>query len=111
GEGVDSASIQMWWNGTDVSSDVQNIGLGVYRVLLDPITVNPGELPILLNMSIFAEGYNDTYYETSIAVDPALIKSEAPNIPPSIPGYDFLLIFGMLVIICFLIFRRKPGQS
>ena len=73
--GIDSALIQMWWNGNDVSDDVINLGNGLYFISLDPITVAPGEDPILLNMIISADGYQDKYFETYIAVDPdTLIK-------------------------------------
>ncbi|MFX0043374.1 MAG: FG-GAP repeat domain-containing protein [Candidatus Hodarchaeota archaeon] len=74
GEAIDSASIQMWWDGIDVSSHVQNLGNGYYSVSLDPITVAPGEVPILLNMTISASGYGDKYFETYIAVDPATLQ-------------------------------------
>ena len=71
GEAIDFASIQMWWDGIDVSSDVQNLGHGYYSVSLEPITVAPGEDPILLNMTISASGYGDKYFETYIGVHPS----------------------------------------
>jgi len=70
GQYVDSATIQMWWNGTDVSTDIINIGGGLYFISLEPITVAPGEDPILLNMTISAFGYEDKYFEAYLAVEP-----------------------------------------
>jgi len=66
GQGID----QMWWNGVDVSSSVISLGNGYYFISLDPITVAPGEDPILLNMTISATGYDDKYFETHITVHP-----------------------------------------
>ena len=66
----------LWWNGSDVSSKVQNIGGGTYSVSLDSITVVPGEDPILLNMTISALGYNDTDFKTYISVDPASLSKK-----------------------------------
>jgi hypothetical protein len=68
GQGIDSAEIQMCWNGIDVSADVLNLSNGLYFISLEPITVILGEEPILLNMTISVDGYEDTYFETDIAV-------------------------------------------
>jgi len=73
---VDSASIQMWWNGTDVSKDVVNLGSGFYFVSLNPITVSRGEDPILLNMVIKVDGYEDKYFSTYFAVDPNTLEKD-----------------------------------
>lgn len=70
-ESIDFAVIKTWWNGVDVSADVQNLGGGFYFIALDPITIDPGEEPILLNMIISTAGYEDKYFETYNAVDPA----------------------------------------
>jgi hypothetical protein len=70
-EAIDFASIQMWWNGIDVSADVQNLGSGLYFISLEPIIIAPGEDPILLNMTVSATGYADKYFETYIAVHPS----------------------------------------
>ncbi|MCK4823763.1 ABC transporter substrate-binding protein, partial [bacterium] len=72
-EAIDFATIEMWWDGVEVSSSVQNLGSGIYSVSLDPITVAPGEDPILLNMTVSADGYHDKYFETYLAVDPDVI--------------------------------------
>ena len=69
-DGIDSGTIQMWWDGIDVSSSVQNLGNGLYFIMLYPITVAIGENPILLNMTISVDGYLDKYYETFISVQP-----------------------------------------
>ncbi|MEE9378368.1 MAG: right-handed parallel beta-helix repeat-containing protein [Candidatus Lokiarchaeia archaeon] len=68
GKAIDSALIQMWWNGTEVSNDIVNLGSGFYFVSLEPITVAPGEDPILLNTTISAEQYQNKTLETYIAV-------------------------------------------
>ncbi|MFX1313805.1 MAG: hypothetical protein ACFFHD_14535, partial [Promethearchaeota archaeon] len=77
GEGIATAGIQMWWNGTNVSDNVSNLGNGLYFVSLEPITVSLGEDPIMLNMTITVDGYQDKYFETYLAVDlDTLIKSK-----------------------------------
>ena len=78
GQGVDLAAIQMWWNGIDVSASVVNIGDGLYQVSLSPITVVPGEDPILLNMTVSASGYNEKYFEADFAVDPDILIKGPP---------------------------------
>jgi len=77
GYGIDYATLQVWWNGAEVSSSVQNLGSGFYSVSLDPITVTPGDDPILLNMMISADGYDDKNFETFLAVDPDTLEKEA----------------------------------
>jgi len=76
--GIDSAAIQMWWNDIDVSADVINLGNGLYFVSLEPITVAPGEDPILLRMIISADGYQDKSFETYIGVDPDALDKGIP---------------------------------
>ena len=71
---INFARIQMWWNGIDVSTDVQNLGGGIYVISLTPITVLPGEVPITLNMTISASGYEEKYHEIYLAVDPDIIN-------------------------------------
>jgi len=73
-QGISFATIEIWWNGVNVSKSVENLGNGLYFVSLDPITVAPGENPILLNMTIKADGYQDMYFETYIAVDPDTLQ-------------------------------------
>jgi len=74
GEEIDFAIIQIWWDGTDVSTDIQNLGSGLYFISLDPITVAPGHDPILLNMTISAIRYEEKYFETYLAIDPATLQ-------------------------------------
>jgi hypothetical protein len=102
--GIDSATIQMWWDGTDVSGSVLNLGGGSYIVTLDPITVSPTEDPILLNMTISAAGYEDNYYEAYFAVDP---DKTIPDEPNGIPGYNLIYIFGILSILVAILIRKK----
>jgi len=102
-QGIDFATMQAWWNGTDVSTSVQNLGGGIYFISLNPITVVPGEDPILLNMTVSASGYSEKYFETYIAVDPdTLTKDEVAteeNIIPIIITISTISIFGGLGVI------------
>jgi len=113
GQAIDSAAIQIWWDGTDVSSNIQNLGGGQYFVYFTPITVSPGDNPILLNMSISAEGFQDKYFETFIAVDPELMdKTEPePEPEPEIPGipgyYSYLILFSIIIGTIHIIKKRK----
>ncbi|MFX1478873.1 MAG: FG-GAP-like repeat-containing protein [Promethearchaeota archaeon] len=92
GEAIDFASIEMWWNEVDVSADVQNLGNGHYLISLEPITVVPGENPILLHITISATGYEEKHFETYIAVDPAsLLKGEGE------PTEEFPLILIIII--------------
>ena len=108
---IQSPTIYMWWNGTDVSSDVWDSGLGYYFVYLEPIFVEPGELPILLNMSISAPGYQTREYELYLAVDPEILE-KGPE------GTEFLftmvviiisVVGGAIVIGVALFLRKKRG--
>jgi len=103
GDPINNAAIQMWWNGTDVSSSIQNHGNGNYSVNLIPITILPGEDPILLNMSISAAGYEDNYFELYIAVEPDLPGNEI------IPGYQLVLFYCVfLASIIIIYYKVKP---
>jgi len=109
--GIDSGTIQMWWNSSDVSSHIQNLGDGYYFVSLKPITVKPGEDPIILEIAIFTFEYEDLFFETYIAVDSdTLIKDDASEFP-----FHLIMIIitsiaggiGMVGAILFLLHRRK----
>ncbi len=76
GHQISNANIQIWWNLNDVSSDIINLGNGFYSISLMPITVLPGEEPILLNITVSATGYDDKYIEIFLAVDPEVINKE-----------------------------------
>jgi hypothetical protein len=91
GQRIDLVTIHLWWNGTDVSANVQFLGDGLYFISLDPITVTPGEDPILLNMVISASGYEDKSFETYIAVDPETLEKEAGNGAEGIPLVVFII--------------------
>ncbi|MFX1496727.1 MAG: FG-GAP repeat domain-containing protein [Promethearchaeota archaeon] len=114
--GIDSATIFMWWNGIDVSSDIQNYGNGLYFVSLDTITVAPGEDPIPLNMTVLASGYKDKYFEIYIAVDPATLLKGGGG-----PGEEFpitLIIIISIVsavavfgVVSFYLLRKRKSLS
>ncbi len=111
GQAIDSAVIQMWWNGTEVSNDVVNLGSGFYFVSLEPITVVPGEDPILLNMTISADGYQDKPFETYIAVDPDILDKGNGG-TRGIGGMSPLIILiaggiGLVGLIMHLLRKRK----
>lgn len=89
---INAATIQVWWNGEEVQSgDISNLGGGLYKVSLSPITVLPEDDPILLNMTISASGYEDKYFETYLAVDPATLEKEV--------GEEFPLVMIIIAII------------
>ncbi|MFX1575052.1 MAG: nitrous oxide reductase family maturation protein NosD [Promethearchaeota archaeon] len=85
GDGIVFATFKIWWNGIDVSADVQNLGNGYYFISLDPITVTQGEDPILLKMIISASGYEDKQFETYLAVDPDTLEKEIGKGAEGIP--------------------------
>ena len=93
-QGIDLATIQMWWNGTDVSDDVINLGNGLYFVSLEPITVAPGEDPILLMMVISASGYEDKHFETYLSVDPDTLEKGVDK-----DGEEFPLTIVIIAIV------------
>ncbi len=103
---ITDATFQMWWDGTDVSSDVQNIGGGLYFVSLTPIFVKPSEDPILLNMTISAPDYDKKYYELELAVPPP-----EEEFPIMIIVISISLIGGGIIIgIIILIWRKRGGE-
>jgi parallel beta-helix repeat protein len=113
GQGIDYSSFQIWWNGVDVSADVQNLGNGFYFISLDPITVSPGEDPILLNMIISAAGYEDKYFETYIAVDPASLQKgkAAEEFPLTLIIVLSAIIGGTIIgVVSLYWFRRRKKE-
>ena len=108
--GIDNVTIQMWWNSTDVSSIVLNLGSGLYFVSLEPITVKPGEDPILFEMNISAFGYEDKSFETYIAVDHDVLLGDDSTGGEAIPGYSIIFI-GLTAVgtigLIYVIFKRK----
>ena len=112
---IDSATIQIWWNGTDASTDVQNLGNGFYFVSLEPITIKPGEDPILLSIIITADGYEDKQFETYLAVDPETLEK---RVEQDGKGFPFLILIiaifsiaggiGATLITVVILRKRKP---
>jgi len=110
-QGITGADIQMWWNGTEVSNDVVNLGSGFYFVSLEPITVVPGEDPILLNITISADGYQDKSFETYLAVDPDILDKGIGG-ARGIGGMSPLIVaiaggIGLVGIIIHILRKRK----
>ena len=104
----------MWWNSSDVSSRVQNLGDGFYFVSLEPITVKPGEEPITLEIAISIFEYEDLFFETYIAVDPDNLIEDDGISPDESPFYLIIIIItsiaggiGMTGAILLLLRRRK----
>jgi len=87
-QGIAFAIIQMWWNGEDISDNIINLGNGLYFISLEPITVMPGEDPILLSMIVSTDGYEDKHFETYLAVDPETLEKgvvkDGDEFPPTI---------------------------
>lgn len=114
-QGINFASIQMWWNETDVSTDIQNFGNGLYFISLEPITVAPGEDPILLNITITALGYEEKMFETYIAVDPDTLQksSGVPFDELSLPIILTVSVLssGAIVGVIVLFWQRRRKKS
>ena len=113
-QGIDFATIQLWWDGAVVSSEIQNLGSGLYFVPLDPITVAPGEEPILLNMIISADGYQDKYFYTYLTVDPDTLDKEVGELAGEFPLVVIIIAstsiaggIGVVGITIFLLRKRK----
>ncbi|KKM91418.1 hypothetical protein LCGC14_1228690 [marine sediment metagenome] len=77
GDQISNALLQMFWNSSNVSHDINNLGNGYYFISLLPITVLPGEDPILLNISISASGYQDKHIKIYLAVDPDILDKDS----------------------------------
>jgi len=117
-EGIDFATIQIWWNGTEVSTSILNLGGGLYFISLDPITVVPGEDPILLNMNIFITGYPDKYFETYIAVDPDTLDKDGIALAEESPLTTIIIVItsiagglGVAGVSIVLLRRRKRASE
>jgi hypothetical protein len=111
GSGIDFATFEIWWNGTDVSTGVQNLGSGYYFISLNPITVLPGEDPILLNLNFSAPGFEEGYFETSIAVDPNALQKGTGGPTGEFPWMMMIIVLsislGALIGLISLWLRRR----
>ncbi|MFW9948435.1 MAG: right-handed parallel beta-helix repeat-containing protein [Candidatus Odinarchaeota archaeon] len=112
--GINSAIIQMWWNETNVSTDIQTLGNGLYFIALDPITVEPGDDPISLEMEISAPGYQDKSFITYIAVDPDTLEKNLAGRTNNLPLILTITIISSIVGIVgvtattlFILHKRK----
>jgi len=118
GYGIDSAIIQMWWNGTDESSNIVNLGSGFYKISLTPILVSPDEDPIILEITVISAGYQDLNYQIDIAIDPESVTKgeivpspgEFPILIPIIIGSSIGGALGAAAIYVFLR-KRKAGKE
>ena len=109
GYGIDFTTTQILWNRIDVSTDVQNLNNGLYFIILNPISVIPGEDPILLNMSISAGGYQDRHLEIYLAIDLDIISGTE-----TFPLFTIIIIssaivggIGLAGVIMVLLRKRK----
>ena len=111
---IENATIKAIWNGSNVpASDIRELGNGLYCLSLTPITVTPGEDPILLNINASAMGYSNELYDIYLAVDPATLDKGTPgdgNGTPGIPGYDAFILIGVICIIS-VIFVKKQHKK
>jgi hypothetical protein len=85
-QGIDPDSIDVWWNGTKISSNnITSLGGGNYSISLEPIVVQLGEDPILLQITISDSEFDEPlHFEIYILVDPELIH-KIPETGPSPP--------------------------
>jgi hypothetical protein len=70
GVGIEGATIQFWWNATECTGNMTELGGGLYRINVTAITVTPVEAPIKLNFTISKIGYTNKIFEKYVAVDP-----------------------------------------
>jgi parallel beta-helix repeat protein len=118
GYGIDYATIQIWWDGTEFSSNILNLGNGYYFVSLEAISVAPGEDPILLSMIISADGYEDKYFETYLAVDPDTLEKEVEKDGEEFPLTIIIIAFvsavggiGATIITVVILRKRKLAKE
>ena len=83
-DGINAVSISIYWNGTNVSSSMYEIGNGYYMISINPIFTAPGEPGITLETTIIKNGYEQLIYSSEIAVDPETVQKNGVPIPP--PG-------------------------
>lgn len=113
GIGLNSANIVIWWNGTDVSTSIQNLGDGIYFISLEPILVAPGEDPILLTMTVSELGYDETYFETTVSIDPDTVLKDQDGTPNLEFPFEIIIIIstvsgGALIgIITYIYIKRR----
>ncbi|MFX1503740.1 MAG: hypothetical protein ACFFDH_22455 [Promethearchaeota archaeon] len=86
-QGIVGANIDIWWNGTDVSSYIIPVigENGNYSISLIPMTVDPSEDPIKLNIVVDKlPDFEPSYHTFYIGVDPDVIDKEIKGIigPP-----------------------------
>lgn len=108
--GIDTISITVYWNGTDVSSSISNIGNGYYFLSIEPIFTEPGELGITLECILTKSNYEQLIYSTDIAVDPESVdKSGGPTPPPgAIPwSITAIMLSTFLGIICLMYYSKR----
>ncbi|MFX1497335.1 MAG: SBBP repeat-containing protein [Promethearchaeota archaeon] len=116
GDGINFATIHIWWDGIDVSSGTLNLGGGSYLISVEPITVSPTENPILLNITISAFGYENNYFEAYFAIDPDVIDKTATDGPNGIPIYIIIItissiIGGTILALGLILNMRKKGRK
>ncbi len=121
---ISSLSIQIWWNGTNIpSNNITELGNGLYNISLTSILVEPGENPILLNMTITEAHHTDKYFKLELAVDPeAVDKSPAAGTSLSsgsssdddddteeviIPGYNIYILIGIICIVPIVLIKKR----
>ncbi|MFO7798089.1 MAG: right-handed parallel beta-helix repeat-containing protein [Promethearchaeati archaeon] len=108
--GVEEVSITAYWNGTDVSANITELGSGYYMISLDPIFIAPGESGIDFEASLSKNGFEELSYSSEFSIDPeALQKDETPSTPGgAIPwSTPAILTSTLIAIIGLLLFLRK----
>ncbi len=117
GNNIEGATIQVWWDGDDVSTSMEEMGNGLYNITLDAILVGPDDPPILLNFSISSSGYENLYYELEISVDPIAVSVAkiAGDEPFNILSFFMtpagiiiiVVIIGGVVVVIIIIKKKK----
>jgi len=114
---ISAFSIQAWWNGNPVpSNDITEVGNGFYNISLTPILVNPGDPPILLNMTVSAEHHQDRYYELELAVDPEAVDKGGDDDDDDDDGIiidlglTVIVIGAILGVVAVAIFLKKKKR-
>jgi len=92
---IDYLNFRIWWDGINVSDSISDLGDGFYQVVLEPVFMEPDEDPVLLNMTLYGIGFDDTYHEIYIEVEPPVVLETLNIIIPhqSFSIYEFNFTF------------------
>lgn len=111
-DGVEGVSLTTYWNSTDVSANITELGNGYYMSSLDPIFVAPGESGILFEAMISKVGFETLSYSSEFSVDPeSLQKDEMPSTPNgAVPWNTPVILISTFIAIISIIFYLHRKQ-